>query len=65
LFILLLARNTPENGVILLFFLIKKVNKPVCRQAGKSRQIPLPPFLLKEKVAPKVQADFDAEIALG
>jgi len=25
----------------------------------------MPPFLLKEKVAPKVQADFDAEIALG
>jgi hypothetical protein len=55
---LLLARNTPENGVILLFFSIKKVTK-------KSSQIPLPPFLLKEKVAPKVQTDFDAEIALG
>jgi len=25
----------------------------------------MPPFLLKEKVAPKVQADFDAETAFG
>jgi hypothetical protein len=31
-----------------------------CRQEIKPNYFPIPPFLLKEKVAPKVQADFDA-----
>jgi len=44
----------------LLFSRIKKVTNLACRQAGKSRQISIPPFLLKEKAEPKVQADFDA-----
>jgi hypothetical protein len=53
----------------LLFFLIKKVTRPngPFGTGGQKNQdkFPDPPFLLKEKVEPKVQADFDAVTVFG